>query len=284
MAGAGGGLGQATTATLAAGGLTVVAVERNEQASRELPVGVRREVADTTDPAAAKGLIDRVDGEVGPGRAGEHHRHVPPRRRAQYDPGDAAADDRHQPGTRALAEPGGGGRLTCSGRARGAIVHVVARPGIEPSGSIAAYGVSKAALVDLTHVLDIGLRPHGIRVNAVAPQLLDTPANWAIFPGRGASARGRAGGDRRRDRIPGQRRRRAGERSDPAGLPRIKRLTWRDVRPRSGIPLATGLPWCALTGTRSSAIQGGGKSRRNQHVHACPWSIGSAVLWSRESP
>ena len=45
-------------------------VERNEQASRELPVGVRREVADTTDPAAAKGLIDRVDGEVGPGRAG----------------------------------------------------------------------------------------------------------------------------------------------------------------------------------------------------------------------
>jgi len=163
-------------------------------------------------------------------------------------------------------------------------VHVVARPGIEPSGSIAAYGVSKAALVDLTHVLDIGLRLHGIRVNAVAPQLLDTPANWAIFPGRGASARGRAGGDRRRDRIPGQRRRRAGERSDPAGLPRIKRLTWRDVRPRSGIPLATGLPWCALTGTRSSAIQGGGKSGRNQHVHACPWSIGSAVLWSRESP
>ena len=64
----------------------MVAVERNEQASRELPVGVRREVADTTDPAAAKGLIDRVDGEVGPGRAGEHHRHVPPRRRAQYDP------------------------------------------------------------------------------------------------------------------------------------------------------------------------------------------------------
>jgi NAD(P)-dependent dehydrogenase (short-subunit alcohol dehydrogenase family) len=34
--------------------------------------------------------------------------------------------------------------------------------------------VSKAALVHLTRVLDLELRPFGIRVNAVAPQLLDT--------------------------------------------------------------------------------------------------------------
>ena len=64
----------------------------------------------------------------------------------------------------------------------GAIVHVTARPGIEPSGGMAAYAVSKAALVHLTRILDIELRPHGIRVNAVAPQLLDTPANRATFP------------------------------------------------------------------------------------------------------
>jgi NAD(P)-dependent dehydrogenase (short-subunit alcohol dehydrogenase family) len=30
--------------------------------------------------------------------------------------------------------------------------------------------------------LDIGPRTHGIRVNAVAPQLLDTPASRAAFP------------------------------------------------------------------------------------------------------
>jgi NAD(P)-dependent dehydrogenase (short-subunit alcohol dehydrogenase family) len=29
------------------------------------------------------------------------------------------------------------------------------------------------------------LRSHGIRVNVVAPQLLDTPANRAMFLGRG---------------------------------------------------------------------------------------------------
>jgi NAD(P)-dependent dehydrogenase (short-subunit alcohol dehydrogenase family) len=64
----------------------------------------------------------------------------------------------------------------------GAIVHVTARPGLEPSGGMAAYGVSKAALVHLTRILDLELRPHGIRVNAVAPQLLDTPVNRGIFP------------------------------------------------------------------------------------------------------
>ena len=35
----------------------------------------------------------------------------------------------------------------------------------------------KAALVHLTRVLDLELRPLGIRVNAVAPQLLDTAKN-----------------------------------------------------------------------------------------------------------
>ena len=47
VAGAGGALGHATTVTLAAGGLTVVAVDRNEHALGELPDGIRREVADT---------------------------------------------------------------------------------------------------------------------------------------------------------------------------------------------------------------------------------------------
>jgi NAD(P)-dependent dehydrogenase (short-subunit alcohol dehydrogenase family) len=64
----------------------------------------------------------------------------------------------------------------------GAIVHVTARPGIEPSGGMAAYSVSKAALAYLTRTLDIELRPHGIRVNAVAPQLINTPANRAALP------------------------------------------------------------------------------------------------------
>jgi hypothetical protein len=66
VAGAGGALGHATALTLAAGGLTVVAVDRNERGFRQLPGKVRREVADTTDPAVAARLIDRIADEVGP--------------------------------------------------------------------------------------------------------------------------------------------------------------------------------------------------------------------------
>ena len=64
----------------------------------------------------------------------------------------------------------------------GAIVHIAARPGIEPSAGMAAYSVSKAALVHLTRILDLELRPLGIRVNSVAPQLLDTARARASFP------------------------------------------------------------------------------------------------------
>ena len=47
---------------------------------------------------------------------------------------------------------------------------------------MAAYGASKAALAHLTRSLDLELRPLGIRVNAVAPQLIDTPSNRASLP------------------------------------------------------------------------------------------------------
>jgi len=64
----------------------------------------------------------------------------------------------------------------------GVIVHVSARPGIEPTAGMAAYSASKAALVHLARILDVELRPHGIRVNAIVPQLLDTQVNRANLP------------------------------------------------------------------------------------------------------
>ena len=47
---------------------------------------------------------------------------------------------------------------------------------------MAAYSASKAALAHLTRVLDVELRPVGIRVNSVAPQLIDTAKNRAALP------------------------------------------------------------------------------------------------------
>jgi NAD(P)-dependent dehydrogenase (short-subunit alcohol dehydrogenase family) len=181
VAGAGGPLGHATTAALTAGGFTVVAVDRKEEEMRDLPGGVRREVADPADPAVAARLIDRIAGEVGPPE-------VLVNTIGAFRPGDALGTT---PETlRFMIDVNLGPALWLSQavaphmqrKGSGVIVHVAARPGIEPSGGMAAYSVSKAALVHLTRILDIELRPHGIRVNAVAPQLLDTPTNRGLFP------------------------------------------------------------------------------------------------------
>jgi NAD(P)-dependent dehydrogenase (short-subunit alcohol dehydrogenase family) len=66
VTGAGGALGRATSKALAGSGFTVVAVDRKEQTLRELPDGIRLEVADATDPAVPRPLVDRIAGMVGP--------------------------------------------------------------------------------------------------------------------------------------------------------------------------------------------------------------------------
>jgi NAD(P)-dependent dehydrogenase (short-subunit alcohol dehydrogenase family) len=181
VAGAGGALGHATSVTLAAGGLTVVAVDRNERGLAELPDDIRREVADTTDPTVATRLIDRIAGQVGAPD-------VLVNTIGAFRPGDTLSTNAET--LRLMMDVNLGPALWLSQavaphmrqQGSGVIVHVTARPGIEPSGGMAAYSASKAALVHLTRILDIELRPQGIRVNAVAPQLLDTPANRATFP------------------------------------------------------------------------------------------------------
>ncbi len=181
VTGAGGALGRATSRALADRGFTVVAVDRNEQALRELSDGIRSEVADTTDPAAARPLIGRIAGEVGPPE-------VLVNTIGAFELGDALAATPESLGR--MIDVNLGAALWVSQavaphmqqRGSGAIVHVTARPAIEPTVGMAAYSVSKAALVHLTRVLDVELRPRGIRVNAVAPQLLDTPANRASLP------------------------------------------------------------------------------------------------------
>jgi len=181
VAGGGSPLGHATAVALAADGLTVVAVDRTEHALSDLPEDIWREVAEATDPALAAPLIDRIAGEVGPPdvlvntigafRPEDTLITTPEMLRLMLDVNLGPALWLTQAMAPYMRQQGSG-----------AIVHVAARPGIEPTSGMAAYSASKAALVHLTRILDIELRPHGIRVNAVAPQLLDTPRNRAMFP------------------------------------------------------------------------------------------------------
>ena len=120
-------------------------------------------------------------------------------------------------------------------RGKGSIVHVSARPATDPTAGMAAYSLSKAALSHLVRILDLELRPHGIRVNAVAPQLIDTAANRALFPAERAGPRRRAGSGRERHRLPRRRPRRARQRRDRPGLRRLA-LNGRLSRPPSATP------------------------------------------------
>ena len=181
VVGAGGELGRATAEALAGSGYTVAGVDRNEQGLKELSDGIRREVGDATDPAAAKAPIDRIAAEVGPPevlvntigmfRLGEAVAVAPEDLKVLMDVNLGAALWLSQ-----AVEP------YMRQRGKGSIVHVSARPATDPTAGMAAYSLSKAALSHLIRVLDLELRPHGIRVNAVAPQLIDTAANRATFP------------------------------------------------------------------------------------------------------
>jgi NAD(P)-dependent dehydrogenase (short-subunit alcohol dehydrogenase family) len=181
VVGAGGELGRATAIALAGAGFTVVAVNRTVKGLEELPDGIRREAGDATDPAVAKSLIDRIAAEVGPPEVlvntigafhlGEVVAATPEDLRVMMDVNLGAALWLSQAVEPHMRQRGGG-----------SIVHVSARPGTDPTAGMAAYSLSKSALSYLVRILDLELRPHGIRVNAVAPQLLDTAANRAAFP------------------------------------------------------------------------------------------------------
>jgi NAD(P)-dependent dehydrogenase (short-subunit alcohol dehydrogenase family) len=66
----------------------------------------------------------------------------------------------------------------------GRIVNIAARPGIEPrlGAGMAPYAASKAAVAAFTQALAAEVAPRGILVNAVAPSIIDTPANRAAMP------------------------------------------------------------------------------------------------------
>ena len=70
----------------------------------------------------------------------------------------------------------------------GRIVTVIARPALVPTGGMVAYSVAKGAVAALTQSVSEELRGSGILINAVAPSVIDTPANRAAMPGADSSA------------------------------------------------------------------------------------------------
>lgn len=184
VTGAGGILGRAVVVEVVSQGHRVTAVGRAIEDVRPLeeahPGTVVGEAADLTSPEAVDELWQRLDSRSEPidflvNVAGGYGGGT----LVDSSPGDY----RHLLGlnldtawwscraaARRMRESGGG-----------AIVNVAARSALEGGAGSIAYAVAKAAVVKLTQVLAGELKQTGVRVNAVLPSLIDTPANRAAF-------------------------------------------------------------------------------------------------------
>jgi NAD(P)-dependent dehydrogenase (short-subunit alcohol dehydrogenase family) len=67
-------------------------------------------------------------------------------------------------------------------RRSGRIVNLSSQAGFVALPTESVYCMTKAAIAHLTKCLAVEWGPHGIRVNAVAPQIIATEKNRALFP------------------------------------------------------------------------------------------------------
>lgn len=70
-------------------------------------------------------------------------------------------------------------RMLANGK--GSIVVITSVAGFDPIPGLGAYSVSKTGLIGLTKALARELAPRGVRVNAIAPGLIETRFSTALF-------------------------------------------------------------------------------------------------------
>ena len=182
VTGGGAGIGGAVVDALAAAGARVTFVELDEERARArieaAPGPVEAVLGDATDPD----LIEGIAADLGPvdvlvNNVGHHLRSTP---FLSSDPDRWAA--LHDVNllhalrwSRALV-PG------MVERGRGSVVNVASVEGLRAFPPDPVYGAYKAALLHFTRSLAMEVAPSGVRVNAIAPDVTQTPqvdyASW----------------------------------------------------------------------------------------------------------
>lgn len=68
------------------------------------------------------------------------------------------------------------GRYLINNKRPGSIISIASTHGIVGAAGQSAYGISKAAIIQMTRMLAIEWAEYGVRVNAIAPGKVDTPS------------------------------------------------------------------------------------------------------------
>lgn len=178
LCGGGGALGSALVAAFLERGDRVIAADRHPGGHDDDPPALRRVAVDLTSPDEIEELWGRLE------EVGERPRWV------------VNAVGGFRAGTVADSEPDEYGFVqdlnlgtawwSCRAAARrlgdgDAIVNVSSRSALVGGSGAAAYSVAKAGVVKLTEVLATELAGRKVRVNAVLPSVIDTPANRATM-------------------------------------------------------------------------------------------------------
>lgn len=184
VTGAGGGLGRAISAALAAAGARTVLLDRDAVSCQEAAAAIggaalclKCDVADPEDVAAA---ADRVARELGAAEVLVNNAGL-------LRPGPLATLTLEE--WNRLISVNVTGYFLCAkafgrqmlARKRGAIVHIASIAGRHPQPWSGAYSVSKAGVVMLSQQLAVEWGPSGVRSNVVSPGLVRTPMSEPFY-------------------------------------------------------------------------------------------------------